>query len=617
MDEVYSKWDKMKKIIIFTVLLFITFFIKAEGKNVIEIEPSFLVGRIGENISVNISILPSEEIIGAQCDLFFNSSVLQVIEISKGNLFELWIDDFVENFTEIDNENGSIKNIIAFSFNSTNESGTLAQILFRICNESFSSLNISSAVISDVNGNSTEVEVINGSIYVDIHSPVITLEDYPPSVIDYRDVHFEWNATDDTTEYQNILFSYKLDGYDSSWSPWGYIKQKDYYNLNAGSYTFKIKAKDEAGNIGYLNYSFNVVDNTPPVITNVAVNPAQQIENGYINITCDITDDFGISLAKAIILYPDASIHEFNMHHSGYYLNQTYSIIGTYYFYIYTKDIYDNEANSSTFQFEIIDKTPPFIEDTNITPSVAYLYGQINISCIVTDNVEVEDVFLNISYPDGSYSNFSIKQNHTGDTYYCSKAYNIMGTYEFFIYAVDTSGNSNVSDVYQFEILNHPPIKPYSPFPENGESNVNIEINLTWECYDADGDSLTYDIYFGTNSTPSKIATVSTTSYNPGILQYSTKYYWRIVAWDKNGAKNESQIWYFETIEMPNHLPYAYSPFPNNMENVSLNPEISVYVHDEDGDKMNVYFYNAYDDSLIGIAKNISSGEKAYVIWNN
>jgi len=227
MDEVYSKWDKMKKIIIFTVLLFITFFIKAEGKNVIEIEPPFLVGRIGENISVNISILPSEEILGAQCDLFFNSSVLQVIEISKGNLFELWIDDFVENFTEINNENGSIKNIIAFSFNSTNENGTLVQILFRICNESFSFLNISSAVISDVNGNSTEVEVINGSIYVDVYSPVITLEDYPPSVINYRDVHFEWYATDDVTAYQNILFSYKLEGYDSSWSSWGYIKQKD------------------------------------------------------------------------------------------------------------------------------------------------------------------------------------------------------------------------------------------------------------------------------------------------------------------------------------------------------------------------------------------------------
>ncbi|HEC82330.1 MAG TPA: hypothetical protein ENI53_00395, partial [Thermoplasmatales archaeon] len=369
-----------------------------------------------------------------------------------------------------------------------------------------------------------------------------------------RDVHFEWNATDDVTAYQNILFSYKLEGHDSSWSSWGYIKQKDYYNLDAGSYTFRIKAKDEAGNIGYLNYSFNVVDNSPPVITNVDVNPTENLINGYINITCDITDDFGISLAKAIIQYPDASIREFDMHHSGYYLNQTYSMVGTYYFYIYAKDIYDNEATSSTFQFEIIDEIPPVITDIAVNPSTQDVGKNVTFSCIVTDNVEVEDVFLNISYPDGSYSNFSIKQNHTGNTYYCSKVYNIMGTYEFFIYAVDTSGNSNVSDVYQFEITDLSP-----PDINNIESNPlvqDIGKNVNISCIVTDNVEVE-DVFLNISYPDGSYSNFSIKQNHTGNTYYCSKVYnimgtyeFFIYAVDTSGNSNVSDVYQFEITDL-------------------------------------------------------------------
>ena len=48
-----------------------------------------------------------------------------------------------------------------------------------------------------------------------------------------------------------------------------------------------------------------------------------------------------------------------------------------------------------------------------------------------------------------------------------------------------------------------------------------------------------------------------------------------------------------------------------------MNPTISVIVTDPDGDKMNVSFYNASDDSLIGTDFDVSNGSVAKIIWYN
>jgi len=37
------------------------------------------------------------------------------------------------------------------------------------------------------------------------------------------------------------------------------------------------------------------------------------------------------------------------------------------------------------------------------------------------------------------------------------------------------------------------------------------------------------------------------TTYDPGTLNYSTLYYWRIVAKDEHDAFNESEVWCFIT----------------------------------------------------------------------
>ncbi|HEC89586.1 MAG TPA: PKD domain-containing protein, partial [Thermoplasmatales archaeon] len=97
-------------------------------------------------------------------------------------------------------------------------------------------------------------------------------------------------------------------------------------------------------------------------------------------------------------------------------------------------------------------------------------------------------------------------------------------------------------------IINHPPVTPYNPSPSNGSTSVSTTTDLSWQCFDPDGDDVTYDVYFGTSNPPPKVSSNQTsTTYDPGTLSYSKTYYWRIVTWDDTGLKTIGGIWHFTT----------------------------------------------------------------------
>jgi hypothetical protein len=100
------------------------------------------------------------------------------------------------------------------------------------------------------------------------------------------------------------------------------------------------------------------------------------------------------------------------------------------------------------------------------------------------------------------------------------------------------------------------PSPPSNPDPEEGATGVDIHKTVSWTGGGSPGLTITYDVYFGTASSPPKVASnQSATNYNPGALSYSTKYYWKIVAWDQSGNSSESPVWYFTTINTPNSAP--------------------------------------------------------------
>lgn len=75
----------------------------------------------------------------------------------------------------------------------------------------------------------------------------------------WNSFHIEYSAP--LFEQQsNIEYSYYLEGFDNDWSEWSKKSEKDYTNLQAGSYTFKVKARNNLRNESTVSsYSFTVL----------------------------------------------------------------------------------------------------------------------------------------------------------------------------------------------------------------------------------------------------------------------------------------------------------------------------------------------------------------------
>ena len=105
---------------------------------------------------------------------------------------------------------------------------------------------------------------------------------------------------------------------------------------------------------------------------------------------------------------------------------------------------------SVTAVFSLIpDSIPPVISNVVATPQSTFQGGCVNISCEVSDNVAVDEVLVNVTYPDGTSENLSMD----GAGYYKNQTYSMAGTYYYFIWANDTSDNANVSMMYHFEVV--------------------------------------------------------------------------------------------------------------------------------------------------------------------
>ena len=687
----------------------------ATEANIIKVESSHNYWKSGENITVNLIIIPSQPIAGVQCNVVFNNSILDAIEVINGGLFDLWANDMVENFTVIDTENGTIKNIVAFSSTPINEGGVFATIIFQAKKEGAAFVEPADVVISDENGSKCEVDIINGSIIADFTPPAIQLIEFPPINIDYNSVYFSWNSTDNFSPWQNISFSYMLYGYDTGWHEWSNARNVSYNDLLTGSYTFMIRARDDAGNIAWLNYSFGI-SNNPPAKPQL-ISP----ENGSTNISLQPTlrvfvyDPDGDALDVEFYDENDNLIHAAYKVSNGSIVNASIpqQLLGhtTYYWYVVVSDgIYENRSDKWHFttknrnpvansqNIEIKEDTPIAIiltasdEDgdtlsysiamppshgtiTGNPPSITYTpdanyYGIDSFTFRVEDgfggtdegiiNISINPLPDSPSKPSVQVSSYSVYVGETitfyvvatdddgdkirygfdwdgdesvdqwsnfynsGEKIEVKHSWNVVGKYYVRVKAKDEDGyESSWSDVLLISVeeklqpsINHPPAKPYNPYPQNGATNVELNVTLSWQCFDGEGDAISYDVYLGTSSEMEKMASRISSSSFPVSLEPETTYYWRIVAWDENGASNVSEIWQFTTKGI-NHPPYVTILSPlNGSTNVSISPELKVVAYDDDGDMLTVTFYDASTNTTIGIV-NVAAGNVASIEWKN
>jgi formylglycine-generating enzyme required for sulfatase activity len=96
--------------------------------------------------------------------------------------------------------------------------------------------------------------------------------------------------------------------------------------------------------------------------------------------------------------------------------------------------------------------------------------------------------------------------------------------------------------------VNQPPDAPSSPSPADDAIDQPFYVDLSWMCGDPEMDPLTYDVFFGSTSTPALVSSgQAATTYDPGVLEDGMTYYWQIVAHDNHGHCASGPVWSFTT----------------------------------------------------------------------
>lgn len=124
-------------------------------------------------------------------------------------------------------------------------------------------------------------------------------------------------------------------------------------------------------------------------------------------------------------------------------------------------------------------------------------------------------------------------------------------TYNWKIRAKDPDNNATTGPVWSFQTAAlpdpEPPYEPVDPSPADGATNVDLSITLDWISSDPNGDAITYDVYFGTSSTPPLLqSNLTVPNLDLSGLSPEVTYYWQIVAHDETSV-TAGPVWSFTT----------------------------------------------------------------------
>ncbi|HEX5133253.1 MAG TPA: FlgD immunoglobulin-like domain containing protein [Candidatus Krumholzibacteria bacterium] len=184
--------------------------------------------------------------------------------------------------------------------------------------------------------------------------------------------------------------------------------------------------------------------------------------------------------------------------------------------------------------------------------------------------------------------------------------------YYWRVVARDSGGLERSGPEWTFttRLANSPPAAPTAAYPLNGTVNIPIRMTASWFTSDIDGDTLVYDVYFGTSPVPPLVVASSTVNtYESPTLAGATDYYWRVVARDPLDLETSSPVWTFQT-NVGNSPPATPSnPVPvDDASDIATDVTLAWTSSDVEGDPIEFDIYFGTDSgSLPLIASNVDS----------
>lgn len=132
-----------------------------------------------------------------------------------------------------------------------------------------------------------------------------------------------------------------------------------------------------------------------------------------------------------------------------------------------------------------------------------------------------------------------------------------------------TSRGNSPNQVILMTPSANPPNPATNPNPADLATNIGLSTPLSWS--NGGGAPTGYDVYFGTTLPAEGNPNIghesqTSTSFNPGVLQYSTTYYWKVVPWNANGSTGYANCptWSFTTLADPTITSFPYTEGFNN-----------------------------------------------------
>lgn len=119
--------------------------------------------------------------------------------------------------------------------------------------------------------------------------------------------------------------------------------------------------------------------------------------------------------------------------------------------------------------------------------------------------------------------------------------------------------------------VNHAPDAPSNPVPVSEATSIDTNIVFSWHCSDPDGDTVKYDVYFDTLSSPVLATSNQLDSTYQASLEVSRDYYWKVVARDEHGSETASPVWHFSTVVGSEQI--VFISYRNGFSSIySMNP---------------------------------------------
>jgi hypothetical protein len=130
------------------------------------------------------------------------------------------------------------------------------------------------------------------------------------------------------------------------------------------------------------------------------------------------------------------------------------------------------------------------------------------------------------------------------------------GSYDLTAKATDNDGSAATSPIVTITLFESPlPGQAANPNPPDGATGVAVNTDLIWT---AGINAVSHDVYFGTTSPGTFRGNQIAATFDPGIMNYNTTYYWRIDEVNPDGTTTGT-VWTFTTVV---HVPPPPIPPP-------------------------------------------------------